>query len=320
MAIRGFNESSLTDSEIFTGLRASAETDPVEKARKLVNTAKRLTNEDIEGAYIQIKQYPNTLSRAAIRAFDEGTTAIIYNDVPSLTLTPAIPFITFLVNNKRITYIFMDKHIRKNRDGILSVDAPVLHDMLTGALIANRLKTNYDKLESNQFLQKLLMDIYTKFVCRIINREYSIGADKIVYDTIQYWINKFFLIRIFGSRDTSESIDIASSKHFKYLDEMKIEDIKRLYNEANPIKFSDLLGLLKTTTPRMKTLGLDTFLSNWINYYYPPAMLAIDNMEYLIFMIITLLRGNNIINISAGEIVKETRNIKILNEELLKLI
>jgi len=49
-------------------------------------------------------------------------------------------------------------------------------------------------------------------------------------------------------------------------------------------------------------------------------MLAIDNIEYLIFMIICLLNGNNIININASDIVKETKGIKDFRGELLKLI
>jgi hypothetical protein len=49
-------------------------------------------------------------------------------------------------------------------------------------------------------------------------------------------------------------------------------------------------------------------------------MLAIDNIEYLIFMMITLINGNNIISIAASDIVKEAKNIKSFREELLKLI
>lgn len=70
----------------------------------------------------------------------------------------------------------------------------------------------------------------------------------------------------------------------------------------------------------MKSLNLGTFLSDWINYYYPQSMLAVDNIEYLVFMIICLLSGNNIINISAGDIVKEAKSIKQFRGELLKLI
>ena len=214
----------------------------------------------------------------------------------------------------------MDKHVKVSRDGILTVQVPILHDLLIGALIANSLKSNYDQLASNQFLQRILMEIYTKLVCRVLNREFSIAAEKVVNETIQYWVNRFFLTRIFGANDTPENIEIISSKTFKYIDGMVLAEIKGKYDEADPLKFSELLELVKTASPRMRSLSLGTFLSNWINYYYIPSMLAVDNVEYLIFMILALMSGNNIISIAASEMVKEVKNIKTLKEELLKLI
>lgn len=321
MGIIGFNESSLATSEIFNGIAKMSGKDPKQQAIKLIKNARHLTPEDIEGAYIQVKQYSNSLSRAAIKAFDIGKTVLIYNNVPSESVTQALPFITFNTPKGHVTYIFMDKYITMTKENILNVQSPVLHDLLTGGLISNTLKRNYDALSSNQFLQRLLMEIYTKLVCRILNREFSIGAEKIIYDTIQYWINKFFLIRIFGAMDTPENIERVSSKHFKHIDEMKFDEISRKYNETDPMTISELLELIKTASPRMKTLTLATFLSNWINYYYLPSMLAVDTIEYLIFMILALLNTNgSIVSISAAEIVKETKNIKTLKEELLKIV
>ena len=37
-----------------------------------------------------------------------------------------------------------------------------------------------------------MTEIYTGFVTRIINREFSIAADKVTFDVVKYWINKFF--------------------------------------------------------------------------------------------------------------------------------
>lgn len=175
-------------------------------------------------------------------------------------------------------------------------------------------------LSTNQFLQKILTEIYTKFFTRVINREYSIGADKIVFDTIQYWINRFFLENIFGAADTPENIERIATAYFKYIDEMKAAEIKKRYEEVSPSKISELLSLLSEASPRMRNINLGRFISNWVNYYYIPSMLAIDNIEYLIFMIMTMLSGNNIINTSASDIVKETKGIKDLRGELLKLI
>lgn len=322
MAIKGYMESSLSSSEIFKGINDIAGGEnTTQKAINLIKTAKHLTNEDIEAAYISVKQITDTLTREAVKAFDDGRIVLIYNNVPALSVTQALPFITFKTKGGAyITYVFMDKYISMSRDGIMNLQAPILRDLLTGALIANGLKKNYEALSTNQYLQNVMTEIYTKFFTRILNRQFSIAADKITFDSIQYWINKFFLTRVFGANDSPENIEAISNKHFKYIDEMKYEELKQQYSEANPQTISELLALVKTASPRMKALNLGVFLSDWINYYYVPSMLAVDNIEYLIFMTLTILAGNNIISIAASDIVKEAKNIKSLRGELLKLV
>lgn len=322
MAIKGYMESSLSSSEIFKGINDIAGGEnTTQKAINLIKTAKHLTNEDIEAAYISVKQITDTLTREAVKAFDDGRIVLIYNNVPALSVTQALPFITFKTKGGTyITYVFMDKYISMSRDGIMNLQAPILRDLLTGALIANGLKKNYEALSTNQYLQNMMTEIYTKFFTRILNRQFSIAADKITFDSIQYWINKFFLTRVFGANDSPENIEAISNKHFKYIDEMKYEELKQQYSEANPQTISELLALVKTASPRMKALNLGVFLSDWINYYYVPSMLAVDNIEYLIFMTLTILAGNNIISIAASDIVKEAKNIKSLRGELLKLV
>lgn len=321
MAIKRFMESSLASSEVFKGINENGKGKKVtEQVVNLIKTAKHLTNEDIETAYISVRQISDSLTREAMKAFDEERTILIYNNVASLSVTQTLPFITYKTSKGYVTYVFVDKYITVSRDGVLNMQAPILRDLLIGAVIANGLKRNYDLLSTNQYLQKILTEIYTKFFIRIINREYSIGADKVVFDTVQYWINRFFLENIFGASDTPENIERIATAHFKYIDEMKAADIKQRYEEVSPSVISELIGLLAEASPRMRNINLGVFLSNWVNYYYIPSMLAVDNIEYLIFMIMTLLAGNSIINTSASDIVKEAKGIKSLRGELLKLI
>ncbi len=317
-----FTESSLASSEIWTEInKLEGGENTLQKAQNLAKTAKHLTNEDIEAAYISVKQITDTLTREALKAFDIGRTVLLYNSTPALSVTKSLPFITFKTRDGGyVTYVFMDNHISINRDGIMTLQAPILRDLLTGAVIANGLKRNYDNLATNQFLQKTLTEIYTKFVTRILNREFAIASDKVTFDVVQYWISKFFLINIFGAKDTPENIENVSISHFRYVDEIKYQEIKMAYEQSNPMNIGGLLELLRTATPRMKSLNKMSFISNWINYYYVPSMLAIDNIEYLIFMVVTLLSGNNIISISASDIVKESKGARGLRMELLKLI
>ena len=235
MAIKGFMESSLAHSEVFASLNKS--TSVQDRAINLIKNAKHLTNEDIEGAYIAVKQITDSLTRAAIKAFEEERVVLVYNSVAKLSIPQALPFITLKVKSKDdyVTYVFVDKYVTMSRDGVLSMQAPVLRDLLTGAVIANGLKRNYDALATNQYLQKICMTIYTKLFTRIINREFSIAADKPKFDTIQYMVNRFFLTNIFGAANTPENIEILSKEHIKYLDELAVEEMVNQYNEASPV-------------------------------------------------------------------------------------
>lgn len=321
MSVKIYNESMLAGSEVFKGLNdIEGGEGTLNKAIALIKNGKHLTNEDIMAAYISVKQITDTLTQEALKAFDDGRTVLIYNSTPSVSVSKTLPFITLKNGNTFRTYVFMDSYITVNRDGVIVLQATVLRDLLTGALISTGLKNDYDKLATNQTLQGIMMEIYTKFVTRILNKQFSIAPDKVVFDTVQYWVNRFFLEVVFTSRESTENVNSLSMKPLKYIDELKYEEIRLMYDNSNPSKISELLELVKTASPRMRNLSMMTFLSAWIDYYFIPAYLAIDSVEYLIFMIVTLMSGNNIISISASDIVKEAKNIKSFRAELLKLI
>lgn len=318
-----YNESSLNNSEVFNGINNIDDKTDVLKTKVIntIKTAKALTNEDIEAAYVSVKQITEGLTRESIKAFDDGRIVLLHNHGSSIT--QALPFITFKSKStgKYITYVFMDRYIQIRKDGVLSLKPTDLRDLLAGALIANTLKTNYNDLASNIYLQKLLTNLYSQFVMRILNREFSIAADRNIYDTVIYWTNKFFLYNILQANDSDENLENIAKNSFKYIDELKYDEIKNAYNEANPTKISDLINLIKTASPRMVNLDFRLFFSNWMQYYYTASVLAIDNIEYFIFMVLTALNSNSaIISIAANDVVKDAKNIKILKSELLKLI
>ena len=319
--ITGYMESSLGNSEVFKGIN---EQNPDRKlsdtAINLIKTAKHLEISDIEAAYISLKQISESLTVAALKAYENGDTVLIFNDNPKLSMSQTLPFITFKRQEKFITYVFMDRFISIGRDGRYNLQSTNLRDLLTGAVIANGLKRNYGLLASNQYLAKTLMSIYTDFLCRIINKNYSIAVDKVLFDSLQYYINRFFLENIFDMVENENNVIAVASKHFRYIDEMQADALNHNYESINPKKLSELIQLISTLSPRLKSINMSSILTSWINYYFIPSMLAIDNIEYLIFMIICLLNGNNIININASDIVKETKGIKDFRGEILKLI
>lgn len=320
--IRGFMESSLGKSEVFQSIDSSSTPSQQERARALINGAQILKNEDIEGAYVQVKQITDTLTRVSLKAFDSQQVQLVYNTTPNQQVTQAIPFITFRTPKGYVSYVFVNKYLTVSRDGVYTMQAAVLRDLLIAGTISRGIKEHYQAMASNQALEKMLLNIYSEMFFRIINRMYSIAADKQLSEKSKYFINKFFLLNVFGTYESPDNIERLSHYHMKdgVLDDLAISELKRIYDEANPQKLSELLEIIKQLSPRMNPLANGTFLVEWINYYFTPAILAIDNIEYLIFAALVLLSGNNIINVSASDIVKETKNIKSLRAELLKIV
>ena len=262
----------------------------------------------------------DSLTRAGLKAFETSRVILVYNPNHTASMSQAIPFLTFQQQGIYKTYVFVDRFTTVTRDNLMKLEASILRDFLIAGIISNGIKMNYRKLSSNQFLAKLFMEIYTKLFSRIINREYSIGADKKIFDTVQYFINRFFLERVFESADNKDNIENLCSSIYRYVDDVTASQNKQTYDQANIIKLSHLLALISDLSSRMRTLSLRTFLNAWNNFYYSPSLLAIENIEYFIFMILTMISGNNVINISSSDAVKNAKGIKNLKPELEKLI
>lgn len=317
MAIKGYMESTLSQSEVFQGLESNLHIR--DKAMYLIKNSKHLTNEDIEAAYIQCKQITDSLTVAALKAFDREETVLVYNTIKKMSMTQAIPFITFKTSGKRTTYVFMDNYVSSPNPGQMNVQPAILRDLLIGAYVSNSIRNNYTGLSNNQYLMKICMEMYDKFFTRVINRLYSVGADKIVFDTIRYWIRRFFLEVVYGATDSIENIDSLAKSHIKYLDEMVINQIKEEYDSASPHDLSGLLDMFKELSPRMHAIGLGQVLNEWINFYHNPFTLGIDNIEYFLFGVESLKNGSPLVNFHAADIVTEQKGIKDLNAELLKI-
>ena len=322
MAIRGFNESSIATSKVWAELNTL---DPKhtmqDKAVKLIKgDARELTNEDIQAAYVAVKQISDSLTIASVKAFDNQIVRMLYTPTPSKAMNRAIPFLTFRTQGRYTTFIFTGRQTIVDKGNVLSIQAPVFRDLITGATVANGIRTNYDRMTANSYLQQTLMKLYCTFICRILNRGYSIMTEKVMFDKIQYWVCRFFVEAVFGVTDTPENIDKMASVNLKFLDNITMQETANAYNQVNPKNIDDLLNLMKSQITRMSSLSLGRFLSSWMDYYHEPALLAVDTIEYLVFMIICLLSGNNIINVAASDIVKNMKGINQLRGELLKLV
>lgn len=313
-------ESTLKSSLVFSELNEMSPESIFQKAVLLIKNLPPVKMQEIESAYVQIKGFSNSLARSAIKEFDQGKIVLLYNKNVAQRMTLAVPFFTFKKQDDYVTYVFMDKYMSESKDGGYSVNTSALYDLLVSALISNAIKRNYNRLANSSYLEKTLCSLYTKFVTRIINREFSIISDKVLYDKVSFWIGKFFLTKIFETPLNETAVTELLKRDIRYAEELQINEMIANYNQANPQNVRDLIELIKTGSPRLSSLNYASFVSQWVNYFYSSALLGIDNIEYLIFMVICLLGGNNIISIAGSEMVKETKGILQFKPELLKLL
>lgn len=320
-------ESSLATSEIFK----KALNDPEEGQTPLLQqvkeyildpNTKHLTEQDLEAQFITLKQTVDPLTHKALEAFNNEDIILLNNNGnKNKSIVKALPFITLKSKGKNVTYIFMDSFIKISRGNMMSISTADLRDLMVGALISTELHNNYNRLANSESIKSIMMEIYMKLFVNILNRQYSLMANKQMVENIQYWVNRFFLTKIFGGNDSPEAVDALAKKYFKLTTELQAADYKRMYDEADPQNVTGLLELIKSLSTRMDGESTYRFLNDWYKYYNIASLLAIDDIEYLIFMTLSSYSGNgNIINIGASTFINEVKNIKNLRSELVRIV
>lgn len=323
-----FSESALSTSDSYSTYRDNPTTveDPLSRAKSLITGGARVIGTDeLLTAHAQLKQYSNGLTRAAVKAWEEGEIILLYANDPKQSMIELVPFLTIRSGGKYTGYIFMNKWIGKPRQPdrlgtTLSINSSYLHDLLVGSLVARAIRSDYHRLVSSPYLESMLMRLYTEFAWRLLVRRFGIGADKVAGDTVKYYLNRFFTEKVFESKSSPEDIETLTKKHYRFIDPMKSDEMTRAYNEASPNGLIELLALISKLADTLAGLTFPIFMNSWMDYYYPPAYLAMDNVDYLIFMITTLKNVSGICNYLASDIVKDAKGIRTFDEELLKLI
>ena len=102
---------------------------------------------------------------------------------------------------------------------------------------------------------------------------------------------------------------------------MELKTISNSYNEASIENVGDLLMFMKTLSPRLESISIRFFIERYMNTYQGGAIMAIDYLPYLFFIIIdTLLGGFMVSSMGIKDIVKNTKGVNMFYAELVKTI
>lgn len=308
-------KESLEDSFIYKTF--SNTNDILAKMLECIRNSTVITKDYIEEQYIQIKKSAvSPLSREVLEAYDSGLIEIRYTS-GSARLPTAIPYVVRRDGTKIIATIFINAFTSLENDN-LSIPTKNLYVLMESAYIALLLHKYPDKFRRNSSLCKICMTVYTSMVMKILVKEYALTMDRILYDKITFVVSKFFLSKIWGLTDEKVIVAYAASQ-LKYATSDDIIMVNAEYVDKNINDISDLIVFISSCSNRMKSLNVKYFIEKFISLYHAPALLSLDYLPYLFFVISNVLVGSFIVSQNAlSDIVKSAVGISRYYGEISK--
>ena len=280
-----------------------------------------ITSENITEQYLQIKKSAiSPLSGAVLEAFDKGLIEIRYVDSGKTKIPSAIPFIIRKANGQIIATIFINAFSGLSDDGSLNIPTKNLYAIMESAFIGLQIQAYPLKIMRSSTLQKLCMTIYTKMFNLILIKEFALSMDRVLCDKVTYVINKFFLVNMWGVAN-EQLVKSYASAECKDSTPADIEEVNNKYNDAQVHDIPSLIGLISSMSPRLASLTVKYFLEKYIQTYHAPAVLSMDYLPYLIFVINNVILGSFIVSqTTLANLVKNVQGIQRYYPELSKIV
>lgn len=315
--IQYFTEASLEDSFIYQVFNDSNSIMP--RIIKCLKNGIILDKEYIEEQYLQLKKgrASSPLAGDVCDAFDNGLIQLLYTKTEKMPLS--IPFIIRNDGGRPVATIFISSFANVDDTNTLNIPFKTLYILMEAAYVALSIQVNPDKLSKNMILMKICRDVYLSMITRILNRDFAISSDKILENKVYFTISKFFIKEIWGLTN-EEVINNYAASACRDITEMDMMEISSAYDNANIKTIDDVLMFLKTISPRLVNINTKFFMERFINTYGQSAILSLDYLPYLFFVIINILLGGFIVSQNAlSDLIKNTKNMNQFYRELSKL-
>lgn len=311
-------EASLEDSFIF-GMFNKNNTATTQMV-SFIKSAVLLDKSYIEEQYIQMKRTRlSPLVEKVLAAFDRGDIQLMYSKTAKIPVS--IPFIVRRDDNRIVATIFISNFTALSKDGeSITIPMKNLYVLMESAYIALYIQTNPGMIQRNTALMKVCNSVYTSMFMRILNKDYSLSLDKNLFDDVSFIVSRFFLEKMWEIQNKDIIYNYAASTCLSpnYTELTRISDS---YDEAEIKDISDLLLFIKTLSPRMESISVRFFIERYMNTYQGGAIMAIDYLPYLFFVIINILLGASLMKqMALIEIVKNTKGMNLFYAELSKII
>lgn len=293
----------------------------VDKIVKYLSSGVPLDKSYIEDQYAIIRRGAgiSPLSQKVLEAFNNGDIEIIWNNTEKVGV--AMPFIVRRKSDgKVVSTIFINAFATIKDDSILVIPAKQLYGLMEGAYIALKLQTDPVKVMKNAELMMTTASIYTEMMARILNKEYALTLDKVLYDKVCYCIKRFYLECVWEYPNTGLVSNYASSD-LKYIQQFDLDALDATYSKMEIKTIANLLEFVKSLSPRMSDLNLRYYIERFIKTYHGSSILSIDYLPYVFFVITNVVMSTFLVSQTAlNDIIKNTKNINRFYSELARVM
>lgn len=293
----------------------------VDKIVKYLSSGVPLDKSYIEDQYAIIRRGAgiSPLSQKVLEAFNNGDIEIIWNNTEKVGV--AMPFIVRRKSDgKVVSTIFINAFATIKDDSILVIPAKQLYGLMEGAYIALKLQTDPVKVMKNAELMMTTASVYTEMMARILNKEYALTLDKVLYDKVCYCIKRFYLECVWEYPNTGLVSNYASSD-LKYIQQFDLDALDATYSKMEIKTIANLLEFVKSLSPRMSDLNLRYYIERFIKTYHGASILSIDYLPYVFFVITNVVMSTFLVSQTAlNDIIKNTKNINRFYSELARVM
>lgn len=293
----------------------------VDKIVKYLSSGVPLDKSYIEDQYAIIRRGAgiSPLSQKVLEAFNNGDIEIIWNNTEKVGV--AMPFIVRRKSDgKVVSTIFINAFATIKDDSILVIPAKQLYGLMEGAYIALKLQTDPVKVMKNAELMMTTASVYTEMMARILNKEYALTLDKVLYDKVCYCIKRFYLECVWEYPNTGLVSNYASSD-LKYIQQFDLDALDVTYSKMEIKTIANLLEFVKSLSPRMSDLNLRYYIERFIKTYHGSSILSIDYLPYVFFVITNVVMSTFLVSQTAlNDIIKNTKNINRFYSELARVM
>lgn len=146
---------------------------------------------------------------SVLEEYNKGNIVLV--NYPKTQIPTFIPcWLTYGSNNKIVAVINASPYIKTQKD-VIDIDTKRAFSLLQLGYLNLRAFSTYTKIVNNISVITCLAKIYTKFVMKILDRNYAVNINKVNGDKVSYLIAKFFIINVLGKAENKTVNDIAAN-------------------------------------------------------------------------------------------------------------